>query len=859
MRVLGISIGIYFLWIFIVGILLFFYTVHGTLFEGFVVGSGSGSGSGSELYADPYSINFLAQPFEPSSFIEKYDPNTQQWSPLTESTDRFLYFQKFSVGAQITSPNGVYALAFKPDGTLVLYNTTSLVILWQRATTADARYLFHSGHIQVIDKNNAIRSSPFIPPTASNPSAGSWSGSAMNLSAGSMTSSYLQILDNANLVLYAADGTMLFSTNTAIEQIKTPCAGLPVLTLQSLPYPLTQSDCFNLKSQITDKRTKLADHTAAGRTIEIDAVQNSICMIESYYNILTCDAYIASHTPSPTLNYPSGSSSGSVAPITPPNVTIYGSVSRASKQITVTGDLTASVNPGDMIYLGYGTDIQGPFVVESLNATSLTITKRYVGADIVNAVISSKPVSMDGTKPSLNAVPLRMKSGSDILASIYPGESYINIKSTNSASSSIVDSLPMNLQMGDLVYVKGPCNTYTHFTDIDNGDGTCTTYTCKPGELDLENGKCKPFSCGSTYNGFSTIADTDNKDGTCSTPIVYNGCNGSDTYDSTANTCTNTLNDGTTLTYIPPTSASISRYDVTIKGVAGTEYVKNSSNQSYKYSKTMGPYIVAMMPATNKIMIKSFKGGDLDLSGNFKLNPTAEWRRRIKMFANHRIGVTQGSPQIQSISSIGQTITNTVFASMGWNTLGNTPPAVVTTVDLTAVPEGGYTNGKIYKVLYNDGVYLGSYTSISAGTNAGNMQTTSNNSIRIDSSTASTESKFTIHGINLLVGQKYLLKASVKSTVVCTMYLESAPNQYYTIDSTTGITGVTTTTDFSNHIWVFYAVTSSVSFRVVKPSTATVTFEFNLLNIEGGIAGATKTLACKNGTTTTAGLTECNP
>jgi hypothetical protein len=455
-----------------------------------------------------------------------------------------------------------------------------------------------------------------------------------------------------------------------------------------------------------------------------------------------------------------------------------------------------------------------------------------------------------------------MKSGSDVLASIYPGESYIVMGTTNNSSGSVVDSVPMNVNLGDLVYVSGSCNTSTYFNDLDNGDGTCTTYTCKPGELDMADGRCKPFTCGTTNNGFSTITDTNNNDGTCTKPIVYNGCNGSDTYNATLNSCNATLPDRTTIQYLPPTSAAQSRYDVTINGVAGTAYTKNSTNQSYKYSKTLGPYVVAMSPSTNKIMIKSFTAGDLDLSGNFKLNPTAAWRRLVKAFSSSSVGVTQGSPSITSVSSaLSGSINTALFNIIHPSVI----PAVVTTADLNAVPEGGYTNGKLYKVLYNDGLFLGSYTSIRAGTNAGNLQTTFfNNSIKIDSITSSTQSRFSINGINLLIGQKYILTVSVKSTVACTMYLESAANQYYTLGDLTPSAGststsISTTTSFSQYIWSFYAVTTAANFYVVKPSTATVTFEFNRLDIQGGVVGPTRTLACRNGSTTTAGVTKCNP
>ncbi|NBR15783.1 MAG: hypothetical protein EBU01_14580, partial [Crocinitomicaceae bacterium] len=44
--------------------------------------------------------------------------------------------------------------------------------------------------------------------------------------------------------------------------------------------------------------------------------------------------------------------------------------------------------------------------------------------------------------------------------------------------------------------------------------------------------------------------------------------------------------------------------------------------------------------------------------------------------------------------------------------------------DVYALPEFGLLDAKIYKVAYNDGVFRGSYTALSAGVGSGNEQIT---------------------------------------------------------------------------------------------------------------------------------------
>jgi hypothetical protein len=873
MRVLGISVWIYFIWTFIVGVLLFFYTVHGTLFEGFVVGDTPTPVGASSLDLGS---------FTPSHFVQYYDINSQSWTPLNRITDRLLYLQKLPLGSELVSLSGSYALLFKTDGTLVLYNKESLNILWSYATGNKSQYLYHNGNIFVINTDNSYGNSPFIPPTNSAALAsigsliGIWSGSSTGLTAGSLTTSYLQVLDNADLVLYSGNGTVLFRTKTDNE-IQTPCTPAPTIT-----YPLERSDCPMIMTQRTTLMSDIVTYTQSNNIIQLTPAQNSWCLINEYYKNLSCSTYSGDMT-LPTL---------SVNPINTataiPTTNIKGTLVQGSNEITVTGDLTASIKPGDMVYLGYGTDINGPFIVSSRTSSKITITKYYVGVNITNAIISIKslfiPTTIGNSMPVINTPPITFQSRAVIDAAVYPGDSFINISSASS------DSLPDRLDLGDIIYIKQDlCNVY----DIDNNDGTCTAYLCNPGEHDLMNGKCQPYSCHPN--------DIDKNNGLCDSsgtilcqtytfkaselclanPTSEN-CVSSTVTSSDGKICTTTFRDKSkknnggnlvddttsiTFPYVAPLTTPSRTYDKILNGVAGTVYTKNSTNPSYIYSKTLGPYIIAMKPTTNKIMVKTFQTGDLDSNGAFILNPTAQWRKDIAIWVKLHV---RTFPPLSQYTIPGLTellsgaFRNFYKAMLTLNPQTNSSPhpAQPTTVNLKALADAGLPNAKLYRASYNDGVNSMSYTAISPGDTNTAVQSSWNSIVLTMNS--SSNGMININGLNLIIGQKYFLTVSVKvtSTASCILYVMSSSSRAYKPDGTNididVAASVTLLSSFKVFTWNFVAVSSNLRFKVVATPSAEVTLEFNTFTIQGGISGPTTYLGCANGSTTTAGVTTCN-
>jgi hypothetical protein len=169
------------------------------------------------------------------------------------------------------------------------------------------------------------------------------------------------------------------------------------------------------------------------------------------------------------------------------------------------------------------------------------------------------------------------------------------------------------------VYVKADnCNG----TDTDNGDGTCIGYLCGIGEIDMGNNTCTKYLCNSTNIGEASIPnfvrDTDNQNGTCTTLTTYFNCLGGETYapptgDASApgGTCGNNINrNEVTYNYTRPRSVDKLPYSYNILdgGTPMEPYEKSGANGNipYIYSKSYGPFVVAMKPSTNKILIKSF-------------------------------------------------------------------------------------------------------------------------------------------------------------------------------------------------------------------------------------------------------------
>jgi hypothetical protein len=972
-HVLGLSIWIHFIWIFVLGVLLFFHLVHGTVFEGYQVGSGS-----SVATAFPV-IAISSLPTVPV-WLQRYEGSSGNWAPIGVSTDILSYQDILPKGGKLISSQGIFTLLFHTDGRLILYNSSVGVssntlpasascgsssgsscingypILWSFYTGNKSNYLFHQGTngIRVINTDESLGSSPFTIAASTSTS---------------LNKSYLQLLDTGDLVWFASDGSQLFRTKTAVTNIMTACGQV------DLTSPLDQSDCFVLKRSLAAKQGDISSFTSSGAVLQLNAAQKSLCAIQAYYSALSCDAYTAT-VPVVTSIPPVG--------VLPPSASITGSIASGANAITTTGSLTASIQPGFMIYLGYGTNIQGPFVAQTITATSITITKIYVGAPISNAIISIKPSGSAATSTLRNSTPEVMQvSGLDIVASIFPGDRHIIIGSsitspaagatgtpticasatdggtitftspnnpftgiesiyygnptgncmngfrqgscnkqdisafraaietacvgktscsitvtaaTLSASecsaslatktlavvlttASIGDNLPQNIKHGDIIYVqKSDCNPY----DIDNGNGTCTARLCRIGEIDDLRGNCIPYTCkAARFTGGP--ADVDNGDGTCTSPTVYNNSTTITplALSTTSATITQDVNltfSSATRTYSVGGNTSFNTvilakgevYDKTRRGIKGTSYVKNNSNTAYTYNKTFGPFIVGARPTTNKILIRQLTTGQLDSNGQFILNPVAKSRKDI---------INKGFSDDGKIIDV---YTRAAIAYSG-------------TSDTVSLPEVGLLDAKLYRIQYNDGVFTGTFTSITAGTNAlnekiikaivtgtsgsgGGISQTGVNGKQIDLTGVGQiwDGTFNISGFSAIPGLTYTVALTVSSAVNTYISLEySAGNAYsigtsqgssLTLDSAPLLAGSGVNNKFfvtpspQSFIWNFVAMTNNLTLHAYKiESTAAVTFTFTGLTITGGIIGPVTQLACSNGSTTTKSVTTCNP
>lgn len=533
---------------------------------------------------------------------------SETWKPLTSSTDRLRYQQKLPIGAQLFSSNRNYSLLFGTDHTLYLYNTgTPYFVLWSFYTGSDSSYIFHQGTlgINILNTGSGKGSSPF-----SMTAGGSWIGSMGSID----NSSYLQVLDNGDLVIYSGSGNMIFHTDTGKTAI-------PVCVPQSSIYAFSSSDCFQLSDSLKSLATKIVELSTKGQTVEVNAAKQMQCNFQQYYNDNSCAVIEgrtsrARDTVSEVLNKPSVSVTGRISIAT--NI-IYTRNAADTDGV----DVSSSVNPGDMIYLGYGADIQGPFVAQSVSGgqsnPSITITKNYVGTYITGAIISIKPMILGNVLTTLTE-PIKMSvSNTNIVASIYPGDSYISINSystSGSSGSGPAPDSPANIDIGDLVYVKADnCNG----TDTDNGDGTCLGYLCGIGEMDMGNATCKKYLCNSTDIGEASIPnrvrDTDNGDGTCTSLTTYYNCLGGEIFtpptDGEGGTCGNSINrNDMTYDYQRPRTVDKLPYKYNIfEGVPMDPYRKSADNGNipYLYNKSYGPFAVAMKPSTNKILIKPFR------------------------------------------------------------------------------------------------------------------------------------------------------------------------------------------------------------------------------------------------------------
>jgi len=982
-HVLGISVWIHFIWIFVLGVLLFFHLVHGTVFEGYQAG-GAAAAVGSGLVNNP--VIPLSSISTAPVWLERYQSDRNTWVSIGASTDRLLYLDKLPKGGKLVSSKGLFTLLFHTDGRLILYNSSVGVtssslptssgcsgsragssacingypILWSFSTGSASSYLQHRGvnNIRVFNADESASSNqPFLSP-------------ATTLT--DMNKSYLHILDTGNLVWFASDGATLYSTGTAVANVTTACGEVDFTS------PLDQSDCFSLSRFLQAKLSDVSTFSSNGSTLQLEGAQKALCGIQAYYSALSCDAYRATV---PVV------SSLPTFDVLAPSTSIKGSISMGSDSIATTGNVSALVSFADIVYLGYGTNIQGPFVVKNVTASAITVTKKYIGAPITNAIISVKPQHLP---TNMYIYPEVMNvSGLEIVASVYPGDMHITIGSSltnpqrgstgtpticgsapdggtitllspsgpftgiqsiyygtpmgncingfqagtcnaletdlasfretiksncigkitctipvtqktiagcSAATKTLAvilstaatgDNLPKNIEIGDLVYIgKSECNPY----DTDNGDGTCSVRLCRIGDVDDQRGNCIPYSCKTQPRFVGGPIDTDNGDGTCTSPTVYNNNTTTISPTTLQTTSINTnvnielkVNNlytiSTTVGYSTPSLATGYVYDKTRQGIKGaTTYPKATTSglRTYKYSKRLGPFIVASKPTTNKIRIEAppssaISTGRLDINNRFLLSPLAQSRKNIIDAARANDG------KAVNIYTAGPTS----YSGVDYDT--------------NALPEAGLIDLKIYKIPYNDGVFRGSFTSIIPGTDAINERISK--AIITGTSGSGAVSQTGIDGkqIDLTgLGQKwsgtfiisnfwpypdveYTVTLAVSSTVNTYIALEDALGAEYPLDTAQGssvIQGsnpnlpnqaalnnkVLVTSTAKKIVWKFKQRYDTIVIRAYKTvDTAAVTFTFSYLEITGGLTGPVRQLACSNGATTINGFRECNP
>ena len=111
-RVLGVSVILYLLFLFILGILLLLYSIHGLEIEGFQVISGSGSGSGSGTYMSTPNVYVKDCTGQTSSTGGSGSNKILTCVSIGENTDRLTYLQRLPVGGVLVSSNEKYTLKY---------------------------------------------------------------------------------------------------------------------------------------------------------------------------------------------------------------------------------------------------------------------------------------------------------------------------------------------------------------------------------------------------------------------------------------------------------------------------------------------------------------------------------------------------------------------------------------------------------------------------------------------------------------------------------------------------------------------------------------------------------------------------
>ena len=281
-RVLGVSVVLYLLFLLVLGILLFLYSVHGLEIEGFqaisVTRSGSGSGSGSGTFMSTpnvYVKDCTGQILSTGSSGSKGSAGSSTTATCVSigaHTDRLTYLQRLPVGGVLVSSNGKYTLKYRPDGMLVLYDTKNMNILWSSNTKGTATdtpsYLRNIGLIDAVNtggirmrwivtsassgsgSGSAQSAAPSRPSpvtlTAPTPISESEANYSLPLNAATNTTIYLQVTDYGDLVILNSAGSTLWRSNTG-----DPPQPLNTCVPKPMSYPFTQADCHDLQNIIS--------------------------------------------------------------------------------------------------------------------------------------------------------------------------------------------------------------------------------------------------------------------------------------------------------------------------------------------------------------------------------------------------------------------------------------------------------------------------------------------------------------------------------------------------------------------------------------------------------------------------------
>jgi len=245
MEILGVSVMIYCVFLLVVGILLFFYTIHGLNIEGFAGSSGSGSGS----YMSPLSAVYVKDCTVVSTCVS-----------IGKDTDRLTYLQRLPVEGKLISTNGRYVFKYMSTGMVILYDIGadsrggSSNILWSSNTKGASlsvpAYLRNLGNIEAIATDGSTM--PWIAVPKPDPMAGSGSGSGSSgskpvyyaIPAIPNSGQYLQVTNYGDLVVMSPAGSIVWKANASMppRTLDDPDACVP----ERMTYPFTTKDCYQL-------------------------------------------------------------------------------------------------------------------------------------------------------------------------------------------------------------------------------------------------------------------------------------------------------------------------------------------------------------------------------------------------------------------------------------------------------------------------------------------------------------------------------------------------------------------------------------------------------------------------------------